>query len=410
MNLVPVSVDSIHIGKPLPFPVMDKDGVLIAKRGYVVASRKDLLDFSQRNGGLFIDIADSEAHHKAYVEKLQSMVREDRALGEIASTKLERSRSVEREDAQPPLRLDWLDLQFQAHALSMENHPLYFADRLERLAGVLLQQSRDNPDGTLFALMYLSASDTQMYSATHGMLVSVVCLLAARDVLRWPGAEQELLFRAALTMNIGMAQVQDQLANQKEPPTLAQRRIIDEHSHKSAQVLERLGIDSHEWLEVVRNHHQQVPGPLGPRTLSERITRLIQRADMFAAKLAPRASRAPVAPAQAMQSCYYDENRQVDEAGVALIKALGVYPPGTFVRLATEEIAVVVKRGSNTSMPRVAVLVNRSGMPTIEPIQRDTSLREHRVVAGVPFRDVKVRLNLEKLLPLTLPTGAERAW
>lgn len=409
MHLVPVSVDSIRIGKPLPFPVMDKDGVLIAKRGYVVTSRADLLDFAQRNGGLFVDVADSEAHHKAYVEKLQNMVRQDRALGEIASTKIERNRDVEREDPRAA-RLDWLDLQFQANALGLESHPLYFADRLEKLSSALLQQCQEGPDGTLFALMYLSASDTQMYSATHGMLVAVVCLVAARDVLHWPAAEQELLFRAALTMNIGMAQVQDQLANQKEPPSAAQRRIIDEHARTSSQVLEQLGIDSQEWLEVVRNHHMQVPGPLGPRTLSGRMTRLIQRADVFAAKLAPRASRQPIAPAQAMHACYFDENRQVDEAGAALIKAVGVYPPGTFVRLANEEVAVVVRRGLNTSMPRVAVLINRSGMPTIENTLRDTSQREHRVVAGVPFREVKVRLNLEKMLPLTQATGADRPW
>jgi HD-GYP domain-containing protein (c-di-GMP phosphodiesterase class II) len=409
MHLVPINIDSIRIAYPLPFPLMDKDGVLIAKRGYLIPSRNDLQEFSQRNGGLFIDVADSEAHHKAYVERLQTMVREDKALGEIANTKISLSRDADRFE-EPEERLDWLDLQFQANALAMEPHPEYFAERLKRLSNQLQRNCREMPDGTLFALMYLSASDHRMYSATHAMLVSTMCLLAARDVLKWPADELEVLFKAALTMNIGMAQIQDKLAIQSEPPTPAQRRAINEHAERSAAVLESLGVNSQDWLQVVRNHHQQIPGPLGPRTVSDRMTRLVQRADMFAAKLAPRASREPIAPAAAMQSCYFDEQRKVDEAGAALIKAVGIYPPGTFVKLATEEIAVVVRRGANTSMPKAAVLLNRTGMPTVEHTIRDTSLRDHRVVASVAFKDVRVRLYLDRMLPLTVANATDKPW
>ena len=140
------------------------------------------------------------------------------------------------------------------------------------------------------------------------------------------------------------------------------------------------------------------------------MARLIQRADMFAARLAPRTSRVPESSASAMQACYFDENRQIDEAGAALIKAVGIYSPGSFVRLATEEVAVVIKRGANTTTPRVAILVNRNGMPTGELIVRDTSRREYRIVTGVAHRDVKVQLNLERLLVLTKAPISDRLW
>lgn len=140
------------------------------------------------------------------------------------------------------------------------------------------------------------------------------------------------------------------------------------------------------------------------------MARLIQRADMFAARLAPRASRVPTSPAAAMQGSYFDENRQVDEAGAALIKAVGIYSPGSFVRLSTNEIAVVIRRGVNTTTPRVAVLINRDGIPTAEPVIRDTSLRDHRIVASVPHRDVKIQINLQRLLPLTVAAASDRPW
>lgn len=140
------------------------------------------------------------------------------------------------------------------------------------------------------------------------------------------------------------------------------------------------------------------------------MARLIQRADMFAARLAPRASRIPTSPAAAMQASYFDENRQVDEAGAALIKAVGIYSPGSFVRLTTNEVAIVIQRGINTTTPKVAVLINRDGVPTGEPIVRDTALRDYRIVASVPHRDVKVQINLQRLLPLTAASGSDRLW
>jgi hypothetical protein len=47
-------------------------------------------------------------------------------------------------------------------------------------------------------------------------------------------------------------------------------------------------------------------------------------------------------------------------------------------------------------------VLNRSGMPTSEPAVRDTSNKDYRVVASVPHAEIKVQIQLERLLPLTL--------
>jgi HD-GYP domain-containing protein (c-di-GMP phosphodiesterase class II) len=410
MQLIPISIESIPVGHPLPFPLMDKDGVLLAKRTFVIESKYDLEEISHRSGGLYIDVADSETHHRAYVERLHGLVRDNKSLGEIADAKLAlvstgaNGRALENEHP------DWLDLQAQGNALLHDSNPALFIDRMERLSGQLSRHAHRNPDGTLFALIYLSATDTRMYSATHAMLVSVICGLAAREVLHWPSEVETLLCKTALTMNLGMTELQDRLATQIDPPAAAQRKSIEVHAEKSEQMLMACGVTDAIWLQAVREHHAQVPGPLHARTLPQRLARLIQRADMFAARLAPRASRVPTAPATAMQACYFDENRQVDEAGAALIKAVGIYQPGTFVRLATDEVAIVIKRGMNTSTPRVAVLINRSGIATVEPTLRDTSQKDYRIVASVAHREVKLHINLERLLPLTAAPASDRPW
>ncbi|MCX7239465.1 MAG: phosphohydrolase [Burkholderiales bacterium] len=407
MHLVPVNEDTVRVGQPLPFALMDKDGVLLARKSFIIASRDALADFARRGGGLYIDASDSETHLRAYVEQLHVAVRKDKPLGEIANTKLSADSLGGRRNQDG--RADWLDLQVQANSILRDARSVNFMERLERLCAQLSRHSQSNPDGTLFALIHLSATEVHKYSATHAMLVSVMCGLAAREVLSWSEPRQLQLCKAALTMNLSMTDLQDRLALQAEALTTGQRAAIDAHAAKSVEMLTALGVTDEVWLEAVHDHHTQKPGALSEKSSAQQLARLIQRADMFAARLAPRASRQPLSPAAAMQACYFDEVRAIDEAGAALIKAVGIYQPGSYVRLTTDEVAVVVKRGLNTTTPRVAVVVNRNGLPTVEPLVRDTSVREYRVVASVAHRDMKVKINLERMLALTA-APSDRTW
>lgn len=410
-KLVAVSLDSLRIGEPLPFPLMDADGTLLASKGYVIASRSELQSLVGRGISLYIDLVDSEAHHRAYVGMLHDLVRKEKTLGQIADTHISRA-ELDAGRADPDLAdgpVDWLDYQVQANSILRDCGAPQFLQRLVRLQKQLRQQSIGNADGALFALFHLSASEIRMYSATHAMLVSVMCGLAAREVLNWPAEQEQVLCLAALTMNIGMTELQDKLAQQLTPPSPEQRQQIDQHSLRSVALLQKIGVNDAGWLEAVRHHHSVPPGPLAAKSEGQRMARLIQRADMFGARLAPRASRTPTAPATAMQASYFDENRQVDEAGAALIKAVGIYSPGSFVRLHTDEVATVIRRGVNTTTPKVAVLINREGIPVAEPVIRDTSARDYRIVASVPHREVKVQLNLQRMLALTTTTSSDRA-
>jgi len=410
MKLVPVSIDAIIIGQPLPCALRAENGILLASKGFLVGNRQDLESMVGRRDQIYIDYDQTDNFRKGYVNRLNNLVLEDRSLGQIADVQISPYDANKKATVEISDEPDWLDLQSQAHSLLRDTHPDTFLPRLERLQAELERHTLRNPDGTLFVLIHLAGSEVRQYSATHAILVSVMCDLAGREVLKWSPTQVKSLRNAALTMNISMTELQDRLATQKEPPTAAQLQRIDTHAPRSVDFLQQMGVSDELWLEAVLNHTAKTPGRLAERSVGKRLARLIQRADMFAARLSPRSSRAPETPGAAMQSCYFDENRQIDEAGAALIKAVGIYSPGTYVRLTSQEIAVVIKRGLNTTMPKVAVLINRQGMPTGEPILRDTSQADFRILASVPFRDVKVTHNLDRLMALTRQATSERPW
>lgn len=100
------------------------------------------------------------------------------------------------------------------------------------------------------------------------------------------------------------------------------------------------------------------------------------------------------------KAVYLDEFQKADEAGSAIIKAIGLYPPGCLVKLRSGEMAVVLRQGKRSSEPVVASIVNTQGHAIAEPPLRNTALATHEVVAGVAAHEAKVNLNLDRLLKL----------
>lgn len=399
MNLVSLSIESIQIGQPLPFVLRGADGSLIAQKGYVIRNRQELANLVLRGRELCVDTDESGDSHRAYLAQLQRMLSADTSLGEIASMKMTAANQAGSARVGKTFPA-WSELQLRATQLLRSPSPSDFGGRFQALHEELARHSEQTPDATLLALVYLSAQETRMYSATHAMLVSCVCMVVAREMLRWPAAQVQQAGQAALSMNIAMTELQDQLAQQTQPLISVQIAAVQDHATHSQALLRQLGVADPIWLEAVGSHHHRAPGPLAKKSEAMQISRLIQRADVFSARLAPRAARWPMPVTAAMQASYYDEEQKVDEAGAALVKTLGVYPPGAFVRLASQEVGVVVRRGPTATTPRVAVVTNRDGMPTGEPIPRDTGMAPWKITAGVAFKDVRVSLPLDRLLQL----------
>ena len=399
MNLVELNLSTIPFGQPIPFALRGVGGGLLANKGFVIRSADDLRVLLARGQTLYVDTDESGHSYRAFLAQLQSLLLSDKPLNQITNMTMQSTHTAMEtfNDQSPPA---WREWQLGLTQLFRNPNPADFTQRFGDLFTALNASLLKNPDGVLLALMQMSAEEKLYYSATHAMLVSAICMTVARETLRWPENRVLPLGRAALSMNIGMAHLQDTLAQQNTPLTPQQAQEVDQHSDASIRILRTMGVTDPLWLDAVKTHHHRAPGKLAEKTLGQQMARLIQRADIFGARIAPRANREPMSVTSAMQASYYDETKSMDEAGAALVKALGIYPPGAWVKLASQEIGVVVRRGASAAAPRVAVLLSRTGMPTGEPIPRDTLQPAWKIVSPVAHKDVRVRLPLEKLLAL----------
>jgi hypothetical protein len=99
-----------------------------------------------------------------------------------------------------------------------------------------------------------------------------------------------------------------------------------------------------------------------------------------------------------------------DEVGLVLMQVLGLHPAGTFVKLASGETAVVLRRGVKPNEPWVASVLNRRDEPIAEPRLYNTAKPELAVAQGISASVVRVRLSPEAMLRQLAfsKTGAER--
>ena len=124
---------------------------------------------------------------------------------------------------------------------------------------------------------------------------------------------------------------------------------------------------------------------------------LIHLVDVFCAKVSPRAYRKALSPNHAAKELFLVDGADGNQLPEIIIKEVGIYPPGCFVKLQNGETAVVVRRGASANHPVVFSLVSGQGVPFVEPMRRDSSRKDYMIVSIVPKDKIMIRLNPNKL-------------
>ncbi len=81
----------------------------------------------------------------------------------------------------------------------------------------------------------------------------------------------------------------------------------------------------------------------------------------------------------------------------ALIKEMGIFPPGSFVKLANGDTAIVLRRGESANTPEVQSLVSTDGWVFPDPLLRNTSKPEFKIVSTVPRSNVLLNLDRKRM-------------
>ena len=264
----------------------------------------------------------------------------------------------------------------------LNRDPDEFRARLERLMARLGNIIDHDADASLGAAHLGGEFPAHI---AQPIQTAILCdLVARRQGL--PGPRRRELVGAALTANIGMLDIQPELVQQSAPLTPEQRAQVRGHPEVSARTLVALGIEEGIWLQAVRQHHERVDGSGYPEGLTGDAicdeAGILMVADSYLAMVGPRAHREARDQRSALLELFQTGGQLYPtQHAAALIKEMGVFPPGTPVTLSNGEVGVVTHRTDATTQPLVCVYAMRSGRRLPRPERRDLQEAELEIVA-----------------------------
>lgn len=269
----------------------------------------------------------------------------------------------------------------------------------DRWMQALLQR---DADVGLYLLFQLATNSSVGYSASHSLVCATLCHLLAAE-LKLDPRERDSLVHAVLTMNIAMTELQDQLALQTEKLSQPQLEAIRLHAAKGGLMLANsLGVSDPLWIEVVSSHHDEYTEKIQLALLPphKRLVRILRVVDRYAAMISPRKSREGRSATESVRTIMTGANAYNDEVGHAMVRAVGLCPPGTYVRLEDNTLAIVMRRSSRPNQPHVAVVTGPDGQVLAQPRLHRTMNGRPAIQAALSSSVVRLRLNHHLILQL----------
>ena len=372
-----LSADMILVGKQLSVDVYHRSGMLLVKQGHYVLTpeqKQKLLDHGQLD-------------NTAKASMVEKELRDRR----------ERQEQERREAANQVLN-PLVDMDLLAHKvnglLNRYFHVQDFVQEISMVATRLLALADKQPDGLIAACLLVPFND---YGSMHSLHTAAMLAILGRR-LNLPQKEMQVLLCAALTMNVSATKLHTDLSKQESALDALQKSDMYAHPLLSSAILRDLGVEDDRWHLLVQQHHEEWNGSGYPYGMKkEEIdpgAHLIRLTDVLTSLLVTQAHRAGRLPSIALGRLFKGEFSEFDPRFVALlIKELGIYPPGSFVRLANREIAVVTHRPSdnNTRHPKVSAIRSANGEMYGEPLPRNTRTAEQAILEPISLKEAGVR-------------------
>ncbi len=244
------------------------------------------------------------------------------------------------------------------------------------IAALLIQGLRGHRGPMLAALTLRQKS---AYTFSHSLNVSLL-MLAQVEMLPLTGHQLEEIAAAGLLHDLGKLQVPEEILEKPGPPTDAEWEVLRRHPVLGVEVLGRMRDAGDLALIVAFEHHLRHDGTGYPRCRRTRplntLTAIAAIADTYDAMRSRR-------PYDEAWPCERVHATMRGLAGTALnpqllerfFRIVGVYPPGTLVRLSSGAVGRVVRNHPVLAdRPLVRILRSATGAIPESPVHIDLAV------------------------------------
>jgi putative nucleotidyltransferase with HDIG domain len=179
----------------------------------------------------------------------------------------------------------------------------------------------------------------------HSLNVAALSLVLGQN-LGLDTKQLHVLGLGALFHDLGHQQIPSQILFKKKPLTPAEEKVYQRHALLGVEMANKIGVLPEEAVAIIGQHHERLDGSGYPKGLKgevgvlSRIVAIVDHYDELCNHADPNRS---LSPYEAVSLMYSKERAKFDMSILTVfISNLGIYPPGTVVRLSDQRIASVV--------------------------------------------------------------------
>lgn len=261
----------------------------------------------------------------------------------------------------------------------LENGHVEALPRLKKVVGDVVGRILDHPLSMLtqFCVQKMQQFDRTLTS--HAMDVCVLSLLVAHE-FGCTDTDREEIGIGALLHDVGYLRLPRNLYRKARELNVHERSLMQQHPQLAETVCGQAGALPERVRRIIIEHHERLDGSGFPQGLSGQAllwpSQIVGIVDTYDGMVSYRTERPPLLPNDAIRQLFVlGEKGRFDKALVEVtIKALGVYPVGSLIRLNTGERAIVVGVHADQRMkPVVKIITDPQGERYGDPLRVDLS-------------------------------------
>ncbi len=196
--------------------------------------------------------------------------------------------------------------------------------------------------------------------------------------------ELKNLGTGALLHDIGKIDIPGNIKNKKTALTAAEQLIVQRHPGYGSQMINRIRVMDKDVLDVISKHHELLDGTGYPAKLKasqlSKFVRIVSIVNLYDNMCNPADMDSALTPKIALATLYHKYKDKLDRTLVEkFIGLLGIYPPGTVVRLNDGKLGLVISADSRAAL-QPSVLIYNPEIPK----------EEAQIVSLLEYPDLKV--------------------
>ena len=221
------------------------------------------------------------------------------------------------------------------------SRPKECLEEANELVNQMVTAFLDRPEAALHVMGEHTGGEETYF---HGLNVSILSMMLAKE-MGFTRPQSQNLGVGALLHDMGLADIPERIARPRHELSTPERNLRELHCEYGVRLGKQIGLPD-AVLRIVAQHHELADGSGYPKRIKgdqiDPLARIVALVNYYDNLCNPIDLAKAMTPHEALSLMFAQRRTKFDARALqVMIRSLGVYPPGSVVRLSNDALALV---------------------------------------------------------------------